>query len=64
VKTVIATLAVLLLAACGGNIPCAQAGGTCAAVCGAGTDMACSADCGTSGICCLPTVNGRANDCH
>ena len=54
----------LIAASCGGNIPCASAGGTCSAVCGAGTDMACHADCGTSGICCLPVTNGRAADCR
>jgi hypothetical protein len=63
-KTVIAILTAVLFAACGGDVPCASAGGTCAAACGAGTDQACHADCGTQGICCLPTVNGRANDCH
>ena len=50
--------------ACGGSVPCAQAGGTCAAICGAGFDMACHADCGTQGICCLPVTNGQASDCH
>jgi hypothetical protein len=55
---------VFVVAACGGSIPCAQAGGTCAAICSQNTAMACHADCGTAGVCCLPVVNGAANDCH
>jgi hypothetical protein len=54
---------VFMAAACGGNVPCAQAGGTCQAACDNGTAMACHADCGTAGICCIP-ANAVSTDCQ
>jgi hypothetical protein len=63
-KALIFLVLALTLGACGGSVPCAQAGGTGSSVCGAGMDMACHADCGTQGVCCLPDVNGQASDCH